>query len=330
MAMPDGGIEPGQSSINDEDRDSLSVLPLVIIPFETRALKRTRMIKNSKLESVIELFSEKDIGKGHIYPHEVDQFFSEVSGQDNSIIMTLAELKSYDVYSLRVSLRKSGIEVDDVDALRLSDHKQAELQAYMQPFLKQMTINLFGDESGPVPDDWREMFMHPDVKVTRRRLATLSKKLGIPMHEVPRFLEDYGDVYLSVAYYQQCLDEIKPAIVHFLSSASEILAHSQLGKDYAVSKTCNSLRNKVERISRTLTIQFAEMGKSTDRLWSESDDESFRQFRQLVESSHERFGTLLCALSVKMLAWSRKFPIDDQSGPMRRADFMTTEMRQGW
>ncbi len=330
MMTAESTTEDGSILLADEDRDSLSVLPLIIIPFETRALKRTRMIKNSKLESVIELFNEQDVGKGHIYPHEVDQFFADVNGNDTSIIMTLAELKSYDVYSLRISLRNSGIEVDQHDALRLSDNKQAELQAYMQPFLKQMTVNLFGTDDGPVSGDWRQMFMHPDVKVTRRRLETLSSKLGIPVQDVPRFLEDYGDVYLSVAYYQQCLDEIKPAVVHFVQSASEILAHSQLGRDYQISKTCNALRNKVERISRTLTEQFTEMGKSTDRLWTDSDAASFQQFRQMVESSHDRFGTLLCALTVKMLAWSHKFPVDDESGPMRRADFMTTEMRQGW
>ena len=317
--------------LSDEDRDSLSILPLVIVPLENAALKRARMIKNSYLESVIELFNDADVGRGHIYPNQVEQFFSNVSTADTEMLETLAELPSYDVYSLRISLRRIGIEVDDFDHLRLSDSKQEELQAYMQPFLRKMTVNLFSEDAGAkVNGDWHELFRHPDVRVTRRRLMTMSEKLGIPVEEVPRFLENYGDVYLSVAYYRQCLDEIRPIILDFLRAASALLTHQQLSKDYGVQKNCTTVKTKVERISRALQQQFDTVARSTDAMWSNMDNKTFESFRELVEDGHDRMGALLCTLTVKMNAWAKKFPEEDESGPMRHADFITTELRRGW
>lgn len=324
----DDDIETGFS---DEDRDSLSILPLVIIPLENAALRRARMIKNSYLESVIELFNDADVGRGHIYPNQVEQFFSDVSASDTSMLESLAELPSYDVYSLRITLRRIGVEVDDHDDLKLSDSKRAELQSYMQPFLQKLTVNLFSDDPAIHSNgNWMDLFRHPDVRVTRRRLRAMSDKLGIPVEDVPVFLQDYGDVYLSVAYYRQCLDQIRPAIVGFLRAATALLAHRQLGKDYGVQKNCSAIKLKVERVSRALQRQFDDVARSTNAMFTDMSAEQFRTFRNLVEGGHDRMGALLCSLTVKMDAWSRKFPDGDESGPMRHADFITTEMRRGW
>jgi len=38
---------------------------------------------------------------------------------------------------------------------------------------------------------------------------------------------------------------------------------------------------------------------------------------------------VLCALSVKMNAWSSRFPHRQVGGPMKWADFISTDMRQG-
>ena len=48
----------------DFDRDSLHILPLSMIPRETRGLQRARMIKNNRLESMVELFEGEEIGSG--------------------------------------------------------------------------------------------------------------------------------------------------------------------------------------------------------------------------------------------------------------------------
>ena len=40
-------------------------------------------------------------------------------------------------------------------------------------------------------------------------------------------------------------------------------------------------------------------------------------------------GGVLCALSVKMDAWAKLFPTKDSGGPVKRSEFILSEMRQG-
>ena len=47
------------------DMDSLHALPLSIIPFETPALGRARLIKNSFLESAVEIYKDAETLKAH-------------------------------------------------------------------------------------------------------------------------------------------------------------------------------------------------------------------------------------------------------------------------
>ncbi len=50
---------PDEEGISDSDRDSLHTVHLSIIPLQTPALQRARLIKNNRLESVVELFKEE-------------------------------------------------------------------------------------------------------------------------------------------------------------------------------------------------------------------------------------------------------------------------------
>lgn len=49
----------------------------------------------------------------------------------------------------------------------------------------------------------------------------------------------------------------------------------------------------------------------------------------MIESYHTTIGGVLCALSVKMSAWHELFPRDSVGGPVKRAEFIMLEMRQG-
>lgn len=321
--------------ISDADRDSLWTLPLVMMPIENNALKQTKMVKNNHLESVIELFNDHDTGKGHIRPDDLRRVFSTISSADIDIINTLAALQSYDVYSLRITLRQNGIEIDNYDDLKLSENKQEELQSYMRPFIEQLVLSLY-DTKAPVNEigsdstDWISAFQQPDAQGTRNRLKNMAGKMDIPLYEVPRFLQEYGDVYLSIAYYRECLDQIRPAIQYFLNSATEILGHQQLSQNYALMKACERIKTKVERIEGALGYQFAIFGESNLHMWDNMSPEAFNEFRESVHKNHSMMGSMMCALAIKMNSWIEKFPSSEDSGPMRRADFILTDMGQGW
>ena len=53
---------------------------------------------------------------------------------DMTMLQKVSNLPSYDVFSLRISLRELDIKVNDVTALRLSDSINSELTTYMTDF----------------------------------------------------------------------------------------------------------------------------------------------------------------------------------------------------
>src|SRR6202012_5613931 len=110
--------------------DSLFILPLRIIPFKTEALGRARLVKNSHIVGVMELYAERETGSGQVSIRDLPQHFKWKEGEshpDLSIIYNLAPLPSYDVYSLRRTLRELGIPVNNYADLKLSEDKNKQL-----------------------------------------------------------------------------------------------------------------------------------------------------------------------------------------------------------
>ncbi len=137
------------ANLDDTDRDSLHILPLSILPLETTALNRARLIKNVRLNSVIELFKDADTGSGQIdiedLPHQFNWNMAEPPG-DMIMMRKVGMLPSYDVYSLRISLREMEIPINDHEALRLSDKMNKELTSYMTDFTRPLISQIYGDE----------------------------------------------------------------------------------------------------------------------------------------------------------------------------------------
>ena len=50
-------------------------------------------------------------------------------------------------------------------------------------------------------EDIINLFRDPDVKRARDNLRQMSRKLGIMLEEVPKYLEDYGDIFPCLSGY---------------------------------------------------------------------------------------------------------------------------------
>ena len=50
----------------DADKDSLYILPLSILPLVTKGLRDARLIKNVRMDAMVELFSGEATGSGQI------------------------------------------------------------------------------------------------------------------------------------------------------------------------------------------------------------------------------------------------------------------------
>ncbi len=322
------------AGISNVDRDSLHILPLSILPVKTKALKRARLIKNARLESVVEFFDDLHSGSGQVEIEALGGQFDwpqTPSHPDLIIMRKLGELPSYDVYSLRIALRQHGIDVNNVESLKLSEEKAQELKDYMTSFTHPLIMEIYGDSDVDIQNfaDIVALFREPDIKKAREKLEIMAGKLNIELQEVPRFLEDYGDIFLSFSYYRQCLDQIGPVIEEFLKSLKEIRGNWQLKSDANLMKTCERMDSIFNELLATITSRFETFDRSTKNMWDNITAGRFRQVEKLIGSYHTTIGGELCSLGVKMNAWHRLFPTPDSGGPVKRSEFIMSDMKQG-
>ncbi|WP_240796817.1 hypothetical protein [Terasakiella sp. SH-1] len=317
-----------------EDMDSMYAVPLSILPLETTGLKRARMVKNVKLQSAIEIFADKETGSGQLDVEDLPGEFDwpdDKTHPDLIIMRKLSVLQSYDIYSLRITLREQGIPVNDDVSLKLSDDKQAELAGYMRSFTMPLIMQIYGSEDVSIQSfqDVVGLFKDPDVKKAREKLQQMAQKLDIDLMEVPKFLEDYGDIFLSLSYYRNNMDNIMPVVNEFLDSMEGIRSNWQLRNDPALMKTCTMVENTINETCASISGRFETFNKASKNMWKNLNAERFRQVKNMIESYHTVIGGILCGLTVKMMHWKRLFPDPNLGGPVRRSEFIMSEMKQG-
>ena len=89
------------------------------------------------------------------------------------------------------------------------------------------------------------------------------------------------------------------------------------------------MQTMINGLMAGITGRFENFDRSTKDMWNDISAIRFRKVRDLIEKYHTTIGGVLCALSVKMDAWSNLFPDKDSGGPVKRSEFIMSEMKQG-
>ena len=94
------------------------------------------------------------------------------------------------------------------------------------------TWEIFGrDTAGTQFKDIVGLFRAENAEAVRERLAKMAGRLGIPVDSIPKFLEDYGDIFMSLSYYRQCLDHLLPQVQNFMEGIAMVRSSHQLAQD---------------------------------------------------------------------------------------------------
>ena len=317
----------------ESDMDSLHVLPLSIIPFDLSGLKRAKMIKNVRLETVIEMFKDDSAGSGQVRVEDAAKLFGIPEKEPHPDIIKLkrlAGLNSFDIYTLRVELRNVGVPVNDHAELKLSKSKNEELTEYMRDFTRPLISQVYADSDTSITDVNQiiDMFKIPDRGQAMENLKKLATTLNVALPEIPRFLEDYGDIYLSLAYFKNSLDNIVPHILVFFEFMEELRGNYRLKHDRNFVETSLFVENTLNNVTASITGRFESFQRHSNEMWSDINAESFSQVKRIISSHHSTIGGVLCGLAVKMSMWNDRFA-DGRGGPQARADFVLSEMRHG-
>ncbi len=315
------------------DKDALHILPLSTIPLESARLRRARLVKNARLEGMVELFSDAHAGSGQIQPTALSQFLDNrgKNSKDVTVVQELSRLPSYDVYSLRIQLRRLGIDVENHSKLTMSDKKISELTPYMTRFIRPLIRRIYGSDEKTVGDmkQLLALLESPDVDFARKNIIKLSKDLGIDVLSIPAFLKDYGDTYLSLSYYQCCLDDILPAITAFFGWLRKVKGDRNFRSNTAAVQTCAHLEERIRNFVQDLSSILDMFKTQTEDLWENVSPDYFKHVKRTVNEYKVSMGGGLCAVTVKMSAWNQLFPSDDIGPTTKRVDFIMSDLKYG-
>lgn len=335
----DGGQEAGaeatasRQSWDDEARDALHIMPLSAIPLDTPGLQHARLIKNVRLETVIEMFNDANAGSGQVKPRDILVYFEsyrDLVERDLVKIEKIAQASSFDVYTLRIELRRLKIDVNNHDVLTLSNKKKAELTQYMTVFTRPLMEYVYGSESVEINsvEQIIKMFASPNREEALRNLRMMADRLDIGLTEIPTFLEEYGDIFLSLAYFRKCLDEIVPEVQRFISWMGEIRSSTEVKRDYRQVKMLDEIGRDLTDISASITGRFESFDNRSKDFWRDINAETFRSIRELITAHHVTIGGVLCGLALKMDLWKARFARGG-GGPNRRLEFIKSEILPG-
>lgn len=322
-----------------EDNDSLYRMPMKIVPVETPQLRRGRMIKNAALDPAIELFRSGESGSGQMLVGEIDNekghhMFGWPQHQDHpdlKLLRGLAKLSSYDVYSLRIQFRELGIEPSSIEYLTLSPEKQDSLRLYMQVFTLPLMNLVYGEgeQASRKTNNIVDLFRDPNTAVARENLMRLAASLKVEVTEIPKFLDDFSDIYLSLAYYQEYVDDLTPKLIAMIEDIQQLQTNWQLSQDAHVMSMLIGVEGTLNDLLASVSSRFEAFRQHSDRMWDNITAEKFQEVREHVISSQKTVGGVLCGLGIKLGAWRERFPKSDAGGPIARSEMLFSEILPG-
>ncbi len=315
-------------------KDSLHLLGMDILPLKMPALRRARLVKNNQLQTMVELFHDETSGSGQVLTEELPGFFPD-GGEDFKADMILLKqfdnVSSFDVYSTRITLRELNISVEDQEALRLSDAKRDELTERMKTFTRPLIGHVYGAEASTVDDlqGILGMFKDPDPRAALTNLRKMADSLGVDLLDIPKFLEDYGDIFLSLAFFRNILDKTVPTIHQYLEWLHELRGSFVVKQDRAQDSMLAKIEADLTDITGSITGRFESFDRQTQDFWTDINAERFHEVRELITAHHRTVGGVLCGLTLKMEHWKSKFKNSGVGGPQQRLEFTRSEVLPG-
>ncbi|MEX2615339.1 MAG: hypothetical protein WD767_04510 [Alphaproteobacteria bacterium] len=326
-------VIPGDRDLNSEI-DSLHILPMHFLPLKTPGLRHARMIKNARGDSMVELFHDSDTGSGQVDPSRLARMFDWPVGEkhpDGVLIAKLSLMQSFDVYTLRMQLRGLGIEVENIDDLRLSDRRRQELDRYMRVFTRPLMDLIYSqDEQIGLASisDLIASFNRGDNRTARENLNRLAGRLKIILAKLPAFLTDYGDVFLSLAYFKDQFDRLVPRLDALLRRIEELKRDEICRSDRHLKDMLTNVSLDLNEIMAHIAGRIQSFDKHTESMWQNLSEETFRKVKIMIESNHGTIGGMLCGLYVKIQGYEEKFGESETSNQVL-VDYITAYIKPG-
>jgi len=314
----------------NKERDAIDTLPLSDIPLSSTGLKGAKLVKNSRMETSVEIFSDPLSGSLQVAPESISDFM-KTSPQDQVVINKLSGLYSFDVYSLRSNLKSLGVEAVDAEALELSDEMKEGLSLYSLEFVSPLIEKIYGKDRDELKgsQDLSRIIKDTDIAKVKANLQKIAERTGMQLQEIPEFLKEYSDVYLSVAYYRYSFESIAADTERFLFWLEGLKATREIASNPQNLAQIKQIETIIRFLHASIRERLAKFRSTFEMFWLDINRESFINMRKQIEDNHGSMGAVLCGLIVKMHLWKKEFPNNNVGGPSTRLKFATAEMEPG-
>ncbi len=201
----------------------------------------------------------------------------------------------------------------------------------MSRFTMPLIKEIYGDDAANLTrfEDIVGLFKDPDVKKALARLKQMAEKLQIGIDQIPLFLENYGDIFMSLSYYNQCLDRLTPLLEAFIYAMQDMRKSMQVRNDRNLMAEMDKVEKLITGLINFLKRTFTDFGNMSQDMWNNLTAAKFEQVKAYIEETQVKVGSVLCGLTVKMNAWVIRFPNPKSGGPGAKGEFIMTDMRQG-
>ena len=321
------------------DNDSLYILPLKYVPFETAALRRCRLIKTYPFDTAVEVYAHGEQGRGFFLLDDLlDGGANSLFGWDDDrphpdlkLLKILGGLHSYDVFNLRIKLRQFNIDYQGNEYLELSEGMQSELTVYMRQFTMPLIQTVFGEQgrqAGSI-ENIVDLLRHPDSAEAMDNLKRLARRLRTNLEDIPTFLTEFSDVYMAVSYYKHYADTISVMNATLTQELRNIPETLSCKSEAKIAQQCEDANSRMRGLLMEVFKRLDVYERETKNFWADLDAERFRRIQVLLKDSQTVIGGVLCGLGVKLARWRERFPTQEFGAAATRLDAVENELYPG-
>ena len=124
------------------------------------------MLKDHRMKTMVEMYNSGSAGSGRMEVEVLENVFDNTDDfmADIATLQPMELLHSFNVYSLRIELRRLGISISDQEGMQLSEGKAKELTSYMTEFTRPLLGQIYGGGENNIEDmdQLLAMFKSPD------------------------------------------------------------------------------------------------------------------------------------------------------------------------
>jgi hypothetical protein len=205
------------------------------------------------------------------------------------------------------------------------------LMDHMSAFTRPLVAKIYGgsDVQASSFTDVLKLFTDPNADEARQNLRNLAKSLEIELIQIPKFLEDYADVFLSLSFYKKCHDDKAEDLSEFLDDL-ECLAHSpQMNGHAATTQTIDQIACHIRDLYAEVANVLEIFRIRTEDMWEDISAERYQKMSAMIVEHQENIGAILCAIIVKLDAWQQSKSTSAGASVSEKIGFITRDIGFG-